>query len=213
MGGSDMTEQRLSQTNRGAGKVARCLELTRMLVQSRASSSGSSSIGKSITVLMENDRSKNVINYRLKTDIRDSPTKRLISLKEMHVKDPSSSTSLTVRHGPLSPQARNVPVCSYRSFLHSLEKVANRGQNGHTQNRNCPQHLHVQKPRMLAEKRRLRDFAAQSDRPTRLGKQCAQKLHDKVRVGYESWRKRICSPGEQTDAEDRPVRQRVWAMR
>ena len=48
--------------------------------------------GGSIKVLVENDRSKRIINYRLKTDVKDSPTKRLISMKGIHLKDESNST-------------------------------------------------------------------------------------------------------------------------
>ena len=106
MAGADMTEVKLTATNKNAALIHKFIKELRIMVENRpilrehlVTDTGWT--GKSMTVLMENQNSQKLINYKFKTDVRDSPTKRLISLKGIHV-----DASPAGPRSPPSPQPR-----------------------------------------------------------------------------------------------------------
>ena len=100
-----MTERKLVIINKSAGYLAKCVkDMEQMNAPKKTREKETPTktrpynlLAKSINVVMENDRSKRLINYKLRTNINDSPTKRLISMKSMNLKSSSTIRSREVK--------------------------------------------------------------------------------------------------------------------
>lgn len=100
--GTDMQSSLIVLLNKSAGKVMECLreftELSETYIFLNLTENSKDSVEepqKTITVFMENEKSRKIINYTYMTNLSDSPTTRLIALKKLHSKHQSELPSTT----------------------------------------------------------------------------------------------------------------------
>jgi len=128
--GSDMNERKLGVINKSAATVYNLVKTIETITKNNigtnsrqpiqnssvnttpmngsASTKNANWKGKSIGILVENEKSSKIINYTLKTNTRDSPTKRLIQMKKQRFSCDSNNNSNAFENS--SPRVARTPA-------------------------------------------------------------------------------------------------------
>jgi hypothetical protein len=83
----------LTNVEEKAEKIEATRPSTCQAKQRQNSVSSKAPESETISVLMENENCKKLVNYKYKTNLHDSPTKRLISIMNFHERNSSMSSS------------------------------------------------------------------------------------------------------------------------